>query len=1375
MAKLSVFLLLLVATTCFIQTVQSQHSTGSEEDDGVDVFNPGMSSDTHLPQPGGSNEESGDGHEGDGEGEVMDKSEEKHEADVEKDESAEVEEKKEEKPKPNPKPKPVEETPAKPSKPSLQRKIPSQLGRLTYPNGDTDGTKFSDEYARVAPNKNIGQGTGGIPFALSESELKRIRSYPMYWYYDMGGDSENHGDFQHNIHSSSPTVHKNLNFQLPFFGFRYNYTRVSLNGYLEFSDPPENYESYPLVFPNKDWPKKNDPAFIGIWHSRCRVGAIRAEDRDQRAPGVYFRLERDLPSRTDELGVMTYERLKWDIRKGVIGADSFVPKHAIITTWKNVTFAGGISNALYTTNTFQLVLATDEVFTYAIFNYKDLQWTTHTEARGDTTTGEGGTPAYVGFNGGNGTRSYQYKPYSQSSVIRDLTSRGYANGFPGRHIFRIDENILLGTCNKDIDDANLPLIIAPESGNMLGGTVVNITGPCFEPTDKIRCKFDVVADEVVGTYVNRNRAICIQPRLFVEGYINLEVAIGNGKFKWKGKYFVETPASAAEKIFFDGNQVNEKYPEGIKLTWVKQNLTTNEAAQVKFSLWGYRERTVRPEFVYISSLGESQNNGEYTIVPGNYRNNDNPQFSDIKFGFIQINLTDSIPVDTLTGSSSDVKITPVIWSRPIPLGWYFAPQWEREHGTEWPTVLCNTWLKNDRFLKNFAHELHQCPCSLEHALNDKGRYLPDFTCDKDVNPTCMYNKGAIHCVRSGSPTLEGSEQQCCYDKNQLLMMSYDQMWGSSPFRSHNLGYLPWNEANKVPTLSQWFHDYVPKYLCCIWQDNTIRGESGEQSVGCETLRFERRPTQDCVAYQPPAVAGVYGDPHIVTFDDYEYTFNGLGEFTLVRTENKDIRLDVQGRFEKLPMNAYGEVRATQLTAIVARGNSSTTIEVRARPKEATWRYRLDVLADEKRIYFDRPSLKFQHFPGVLVYTPTYILNQSEVIIMFDSGAGIEVVENQGYLSTRVYLPWTFINQTSGLLGNWSFDKLDDLTLPDGTKSPLVTNINDFGSIYRDFGSKWMLADKDEPKVGRALFSRDNGRTSSYYNNRTFEPQFIMDIEQLIPPNRTRDLDKARDLCYNNYQCGYDYAMTLNRDLAHFTLNYHASIKNIKEVNSRPTISCGVLETPRFGRKSNFLFVPGTKVTFECNENFILRGDQRRECMSNGQWNLPEYGYTECLRQQEYASRTAGYTWAIILSITVTLIVILAYVAYRFFQNKKQQEDLVDDVGYPAKMAKAREAALKSSMPTGYYEDESLRSTTSNKDDLRLDQQGLRDSDLHSEVSHKQPFNGSTFQRESEYDFHTPSPSETPQNEIPQQQFQQQRPHQESPEFRTTSPSRETVI
>jgi len=132
-----------------------------------------------------------------------------------------------------------------------------------------------------------------------------------------------------------------------------------------------------------------------------------------------------------------------------------------------------------------MVLATDEVFTYVIFNYADMQWTSHTEAGGDTTGGEGGVTAFVsivgppnkppmvatvcdrpadcvpqvGFNAGNGTRSFEYYPYSQRSTIRDLVGRGWANNFPGRHIFRIDENIMLGTCNKDIGEYDRVVVV----------------------------------------------------------------------------------------------------------------------------------------------------------------------------------------------------------------------------------------------------------------------------------------------------------------------------------------------------------------------------------------------------------------------------------------------------------------------------------------------------------------------------------------------------------------------------------------------------------------------------------------------------------------------------------------------------------------------------------------------------------------------------------------------------------------------------------------------------------------------------------------------------------------------------------------------------
>lgn len=67
----------------------------------------------------------------------------------------------------------------------------------------------------------------------------------------------------------------------------------------------------------------------------------------------------------------------------------------------------------------------------------------------------------IGFNAGNGTQAYEYKPYSQASVLRDLTGRGWANGFPGRHIFRIDERIMLGTCNKDIGMCVFNSALAP--------------------------------------------------------------------------------------------------------------------------------------------------------------------------------------------------------------------------------------------------------------------------------------------------------------------------------------------------------------------------------------------------------------------------------------------------------------------------------------------------------------------------------------------------------------------------------------------------------------------------------------------------------------------------------------------------------------------------------------------------------------------------------------------------------------------------------------------------------------------------------------------------------------------------------------------------
>ena len=50
-------------------------------------------------------------------------------------------------------------------------------------------------------------------------------------------------------------------------------------------------------------------------------------------------------SRKDQFGVELRERAKWDLREAMVGTETFLPKHVVIATWKNVTFAGGIPQA----------------------------------------------------------------------------------------------------------------------------------------------------------------------------------------------------------------------------------------------------------------------------------------------------------------------------------------------------------------------------------------------------------------------------------------------------------------------------------------------------------------------------------------------------------------------------------------------------------------------------------------------------------------------------------------------------------------------------------------------------------------------------------------------------------------------------------------------------------------------------------------------------------------------------------------------------------------------------------------------------------------------------------------------------------------------
>ena len=117
----------------------------------------------------------------------------------------------------------------------------------------------------------------------------------------------------------------------------------------------------------------------------------------------------------------------------------------------------------------------------------------------------------------------------------------------------------------------------------------------------------------------------------------------------------------------------------------------------------------------------------------------------------------------------------------------------------------------------------------------------------------------------------GGSNRCCYDATGSLMYTNDTSAGSTPDRYHSLGSPPFNAYGKVPALSHYFHDLVPFYLCCKWGDL------------CDTYLYLRE-TKCAKGYREPRMAVAYGDPHLITFDGKDYTFNGKGEFTLLKSK-----------------------------------------------------------------------------------------------------------------------------------------------------------------------------------------------------------------------------------------------------------------------------------------------------------------------------------------------------------------------------------------------------------------------------------------------------------------------------------------------------------
>ena len=124
-----------------------------------------------------------------------------------------------------------------------------------------------------------------------------------------------------------------------------------------------------------------------------------------------------------------------DVKSAFPQFNSIVLNWAFVATWYNVPFYGAPCNNTIKHNTFQSILVTDGVYSFAIFLYNSITWTTGTASGGDC-NGLGGTPARAGFDAGDGINVHNIEGSCTNDIINVASLTNV--GVPGKFIFRVE-------------------------------------------------------------------------------------------------------------------------------------------------------------------------------------------------------------------------------------------------------------------------------------------------------------------------------------------------------------------------------------------------------------------------------------------------------------------------------------------------------------------------------------------------------------------------------------------------------------------------------------------------------------------------------------------------------------------------------------------------------------------------------------------------------------------------------------------------------------------------------------------------------------------------------------------------------------------------
>uniref|UniRef100_A0A914CP32 Uncharacterized protein n=1 Tax=Acrobeloides nanus TaxID=290746 RepID=A0A914CP32_9BILA len=214
--------------------------------------------------------------------------------------------------------------------------------------------------------------------------------------------------------NSSSTITPSINF--PFFGVNYSAFWVNVNGGISFRTPISTFT----------------PSCQLLNATYSMVAPFWADVDISMTGEIYYRQSTD---------TSLLIKAQNEITHAFTNLTSINISWVFIVTWYNVTYyPDNLPDYYYRKrDTFQAILATNGAQAFAIFYYNNITWTTGDASGG--TNGLGGTPAFAGFDAGDGVHRYVITGSCNSSIINLASETNI--GKPGVWVFQIDDYTII--------------------------------------------------------------------------------------------------------------------------------------------------------------------------------------------------------------------------------------------------------------------------------------------------------------------------------------------------------------------------------------------------------------------------------------------------------------------------------------------------------------------------------------------------------------------------------------------------------------------------------------------------------------------------------------------------------------------------------------------------------------------------------------------------------------------------------------------------------------------------------------------------------------------------------------------------------------------